>query len=265
MSEATPAADPPSFVLQEPPILDAIEAFKQRLEPQLQPQKGRSFFMTLTQWQENRGFLELIVARYDRVSTGFAPLFDTLKEAMAKQETGKAPTQLFLQVIGTTAGLMLPLMLEIRSFYLFSKILLDRVADSIAYFGGVTIKGRGPRHEFVIRGFPKLARERGWVVDAGFSTEVATLRRRIIDYRDRMIDHLRDPRVSSTLVWNPNEPPAIQPWVFLPGDEPAQGPSQPNENLHDLLTVLDAYLGRVLGFFETNLASSAVVNTPPRS
>jgi hypothetical protein len=238
----------------------ALQAFR-RVEqrPDLDARNYRDFGLTLNQWNENRMFLEMILGRYDtaiqRFSESQAAVSATRPRTGAVPQTDPATTQ---RAVHRVIADMHLLQLEIRSFYLFAKILLDRVADSIAFFSGRRLSARGARHEFLVRGFHTVASERQFEVSDEFKGHVSGLRESVIDYRDRLVDHLRDARAMSGVAFGPDGPPTLEPLLLFPGGGPLQGPRTPSGNLHVLVREIDAYLLGTVDFFEKNHEKSVL-------
>ena len=80
------------------------------------------------------------------------------------------------------------LRLEIESFYLFAKILLDRLADAFAYYFGEHFGGLGSTYTKLAKRFPEVAtrrklREQSAQRLPDLSDDMQALKRDVVDYR----------------------------------------------------------------------------------
>lgn len=90
--------------------------------------------------------------------------------------------------------------LDIESFYLFSKILLDKIAHSLEFYFGQERGVSLDSHDDLVKNFDRYSKAKDLKVPAGFLELATTLKKDVSDYRDYEIAHEKSPRrLNSTL------------------------------------------------------------------
>ncbi len=141
--------------------------------------------------------------------------------------------------------------LELESFYVFSKILLDRAADTFALYFGRKWKGLGSTHMKLVRQFSGFCAERG-IDGQAIQNRLDDLGTRIVSYRTDIIEHLGTEdayRMTTTSLANPTEGVRLH----LAG--------RSTEPLIPLLADLDSYLASLLTFMQAHSRHSIIERT----
>lgn len=150
-------------------------------------------------------FLDLIQARCAQVGAAFVANTEAL-QTMTKPGTHPVtPDMAVLQAAG--AQLSIQVHLEIESFYLFAKILLDDVARAIEFYFGPAKRLALDSHDDVSKRLPAYAAAKGLAVPQEFVDRVMNLRERISDFRDQKISHEKSPRTMQGTMWNADGQP----------------------------------------------------------
>src|ERR1700693_2136596 len=82
---------------------------------------------------------------------------------------------------------MFLLQVEIESFYLFAKILLDRMARFIEHFFGPERGLSLDSHDKLAKNIRSYCAEKGLAVDEAFLSRIVELRELVADFRDKQI------------------------------------------------------------------------------
>jgi len=151
--------------------------------------------------------------------------------------------------------LTLELHLEIETFYLFAKILLDKVARFVENnFGAVRSLALDSHDDFTKR-LNKYMTAKDLSVPKELPTLSRELKQRIADFRDYQIAHEKSPRTLHYTAWGgENKPPrlALTRIYPLPGEEQ----QSESGNLDEILFLLDSYMRCLIELVATNRQKS---------
>ncbi len=142
--------------------------------------------------------------------------------------------------------------IEIESFYLFAKILLDTVARAIEkYFG----QGRAcslDSHHDLVDNFGEYAGQRKLAVPTGFMEKAAQLKQNISDFRDYQIAHdKRLNRVTATALTRDGRATMIATSTVLPAERfKVQAVST---HVEELMSAVEDYIIVAIEIVKTNL------------
>lgn len=140
---------------------------------------------------------------------------------------------------------------EIESFYLFARILLDRLSQFIEfYFGQVRGLSLHSHHDLV-KHLDEYCKAKGLSIPAGFAESTATIYREIAETRDKGITHEANPRSMRAIEFNHvTHEVTIQLGRLYPREHelPLSFPYLPS-----LFDQLDEYIGQFVQFVLCNL------------
>jgi hypothetical protein len=144
--------------------------------------------------------------------------------------------------------------LQIESFYIFAKILVDRIADTFCYhFRAKTIK-YGSSHARLSRKFRQICENEGLEVQPPeLPAMLSDLQRRVVEYRNDMIEHASAPDLLRSTLLKPG-PPRIA--ITELGAPWHGGATRESEDLGELFGLLGRYIMAMLQFFEANVGKS---------
>jgi len=152
-----------------------------------------------------------------------------------------------------SATLQLRLHLEVESFYLFAKILLDRISDTFGYYFNHSLKKAGSTHTQVANWFSKICTDKHLVVQpANLHSTMKVLKRCIIDYRNDALEHISNPRLIHGTNWRAGKTAIAIHSVYPSKSDKVKE----TEDLNELFKLLDHYIVAMLDFFETNIEKS---------
>ena len=138
-------------------------------------------------------YVEEIVKRYTIAARTHSRMLKDLMDSLKPGQRTLSAEQ--LQMFAAANHQVMLLHLEIESFYLFAKILLDRTAHLMHWWFAGTRMARGisiNRHSDVVDHLGELIAAGQLVAPEGILELASALQARISDYRDREITH--DPR-----------------------------------------------------------------------
>jgi hypothetical protein len=89
---------------------------------------------------------------------------------------------------------------------------------------------------------------------------IKDMRQRIVEYRNELIEHPREPRMDYGLQWFNDSPrPSLYPFVTWPTDaDDLVARQRPTEDLRILRTAIEDYIVALVAFLETNLMASVL-------
>jgi hypothetical protein len=191
----------------------------------------------LTQVQRYRRFLELLSLQYADSSREYA----VCRRAFFLDDPADAWT-LEDQKRGDELGHLLEL--QIESFYVFAKILLDKIALSVErHFGSARGLSLGS-HDKLVKNLDRYAASQRFGVQDALRQQARTLKLRVSDFRDKSIEHVTSPHVSHGVGLDEDgritltklrKPAAAADWQVAESSEITQ-----------LLPLLDSYILAVL-------------------
>jgi hypothetical protein len=213
--------------------------------------------------QQYHTFLRLILERY-RVGTTEAAGLEArrwrfLKQTMESGPSGSAGlTAEELEVRDLCFAATTKLHLEIESFYVFAKILLDQIARAIQVFFG---QGQGCKlssHDQFLKHFEKYMHLKQLEVPKGYLEHAELLRTTISDYRDKQIEHQQDPDRFAGVSYSMD----FQPKVASQRIEGTLETFKSTEGLEQLFVRVEEYVLLFLTLTRDNKTKSALRPNP---
>jgi hypothetical protein len=137
-------------------------------------------------------FLNIIEGRYSKVGQLFVANSNELRAAVPSGTPKLTDEQRRLLDEGTE--LTFRLHLEIESFYLFAKILLDKVAHAIEFYFGAVRGVSLDSHDDLVKCLDKYAKGKRLNLPTNFVEKARSLKKDVSDFRDYEIAHEKSPR-----------------------------------------------------------------------
>jgi len=205
------------------------------------------FAMGFSQLVRYYEFLLIISQRHEEISREFLANTRQL-QSLVKSGTHKATEeQLALQV--ESRSLTTGLHLEIESFYLFSKILLDKVAGALEFYFGPARRQSLDSHHDLVKKLEKYVEIKRLVLPNSFLDVAQRLKKNISDHRDHEIAHEKSPRTMHGTIFNAEGGTKIASTKLYPTDREQQVETK---LLSDLLTEIDHYIEMVIELITAN-------------
>lgn len=197
-------------------------------------------------------FLEIIETRYQEASRAFIANTEAVRQ-LAKPGThplSREQAGLHEAAIPIVADLHL----QIESYYLFAKIVLDDIARALEYYFGSARGLSLDSHDDLVSKLEKYAAAKGLSVSPEFFAAAIDLKGRISDVRDYQISHEKSPRTMQGTSFGGEGGARIMMTRLYPrGSDPEQFET---ELLPDLRKSLDDYLDLVVDLLNANEAKT---------
>jgi hypothetical protein len=204
-----------------------------------------------------RQFLEIVIGRWrearDMYNSCMAE-FGQLMEAKASHPAPQSCPVAERALLDRLSAIEPHVRLEPDSFYLFSKILLDRLADVFSHYFGEQLTTAGSTYAKLVKDFGEIAARRELVEATGTTLAKITgcmkyLKDDIVYHRNKALEHVPDPGWTSITLAHDSTIPIIRrtsDWGRATGD-----PEQ-------LLTDIDKHLDAILSLLEVNVERCAL-------
>lgn len=207
-------------------------------------------------------FLDIIYNRYIIISKKCLENNKQFIKSIPKNTSGPLSTESRI-LMSTDAQLGNKLLLEIESFYLFAKIVLDKIAYFVIdYFGTEQKFKMKSSHHGLTDHFGKYAKSKKIKSPKGFLENAKYLRQHISDYRDDKITHLNNPRLIKGFSFDKNGNVKVSDIYIYPqkGEVEKQGTGK---DIKELKQLLDKYINQVIELVETNRDSTTYDRESP--
>lgn len=151
------------------------------------------FALSFSQIIKYYRFLNIILGRYIERSKNFITSSKILGEAV--KPNSKPSDELIDKLLEQQRETGELLHLEIESFYLFAKILLDKIARFIEFYFGQARNASLDSHDDLLKNIKKYVKSKGLtVIHSEMMQLIEELKRDVSDYRDYEIAHEKSPR-----------------------------------------------------------------------
>lgn len=228
--------------------MEKLINFIQTERERLAVEDGNIFAFSFGKVTRHWMFLEIIRQRYQDASAAFIAHSEAFR-AMIKPGGPHTMTVEQMKLQGQGGYLSNLVHLEIESYYLFAKIMLDEIFHAIEnYFGparGLSLDS----HDDLAKRLHGYAATKGLTIPESFEQAVSDLRQRISDFRDQQIAHEKSPRTMRGTMWDADGQVMLATNRLYPKDTDKQVNS---ESLASLAAALEAYVDSVMTFIETN-------------
>jgi hypothetical protein len=212
------------------------------------------FAFSLSQALRYYEFILIIANRHKEVSQKMVLNSMKLMESITAQNIeAMTDEQIHLYTEGPELATLVHL--EIESFYLFAKTLLDKVALFLQnYFGqarGISLIS----HDKLTKSYDQYRIAKGLVYPSGFSESLQFLKEHVCDYRDKQISHLQNPRTNKGTIFSASGQTRIVAVPFFPNPNEI-GIQIESSELPELLSSIDTYIQLVITVIELNRAKT---------
>jgi len=203
-------------------------------------------------WLRYVRFLQRLLLRFDDANNAFTAWRKDRDAFMRRLAPVSA------EDLNSTRDAIDGLRLETESFYLFAKILLDRVADSLAYYVPLKLRGSGSSHKNLI-----TAIEQAQAPPLNMTSilpPMKDLQHRVVEYRNEWIEHLPGGRYSLFFEVGSDGKVRIVTGSLLLSSSKGGGvqKSRTTENLYTLYDDIDHYIVTVVDFLDANRARTVL-------
>lgn len=208
------------------------------------------FAFTFSQISRYYEFIKIIQERYHKVSAEF------IENTKAQQATFQSGTQIVsneqLRLLNKGREITTILHLEIESYFLFAKILLDKVARAIEFYLG---QARGlslDSHDSLIKHFENyISTKQLTTLPTDLSESMKTLKEYVSDYRDKEIAHEKSPRTMKATMFSHGATSTT--WIASTKIYPTEKDKQvESKEIDKTMGLIDKYIGEIVKYIQDN-------------
>jgi hypothetical protein len=234
--------------------MDSLTKFISTHRNRFVTDQGNIFVFSWGKVLRRGDFLKTIEARYIAASAAFVANSQRQMEESKKLGSGPVPVPPELAALMEAGqGLSAKVHLEIESYYLFAKIVLDDIARAIEYYFG---KQRGlaiDSHDDLTKRIRQYAAAKGLTLSDDFVAAMEDLKKRVCDFRDQNIAHEKSPRTMQGTSWGPDGAARIMGNRIYPNEKEIQNSIQTQTDTPpQLATAIESYLDFVVDFLSAN-------------
>jgi hypothetical protein len=193
-------------------------------------------------------FLSIVMGRYEAASEEFVMKHESFISSLSGTTGTMSGEQTAL--LDEIRHLTTEIHLEIESFYIFAKILLDKVAQFVEIYFGQAHKSSLASHDKLTKNWERFRSAKGLDCPSGFSESLVFLKERIADYRDKQVEHLRNPRALKSTSYHRDTGQTKLITIHLyPTERDQQVESQ---ELPELMNAIDSYMRQIIELITLN-------------
>jgi hypothetical protein len=229
-------------------LIDFINSEKKRFEPKY----NNLFSFTFSEITRYYKYLQVIQERHKIVSKEFV---NNLK-VMFMQDTFKQGSGIMneeqRQISEERREITLRLHLEIESFYLFAKILLDKISLAIQFYFGYARSLSLASHDNLTKHVEAYKKARRLSIHQDLVDLIRKLKEDISDFRDYQIQHIPDYR-QGRIVRGTNFDIKGNTRISLTSLYPTEKDKQYDSKLlPELMSNIETYITKIIEFIENN-------------
>ena len=205
------------------------------------------FAMSFSQISRYSAFLDVVLRRYEDASRQLFENSKAFQNSVLPGTDPLSPDTMTLHDEGVRLTILVHL--EIESFYIFAKILLDKIAHSLKFYFGQGRKTSLDSHDDLVKNFESYANAKGLTLPADFMAIAAALKKDISDYRDYEIAHEKSPRRITGTAFDEHGTMRMIGTRVFPTEKDQQVESKA---LHHLMKDIDTYIGQMIELIRLN-------------
>ncbi len=235
-------------------FLEKLETFGRNCQKHQDTKTLNILNASLSSWARYFNFLELIMSRHDKAAAIYSERMKKCLDAMKAKGAGTwEVTQEEQKEMDAVNAMGKELHLDIESFYVFSNILLDRVASTFRLY----FWNRADWNERqLLTNFQNVIIGRKLLLTpADLYTRLCVVDKLIVKYRNKRIEHVEEPRLYFGTAWN-QRGVMISPMLVYPKEGEAETEQYTTDNLSEIMININDYLIGMLDFFEANTTRS---------
>jgi len=226
---------------------ELVDAFVESERHRFTDKDNNLFGLSVYQIMRYYEFLTVILERHTETSTIYSSLN---RRTMADSSRGsREATRDETLVLGELFKYMTLVQLEVESFYLFAKILLDRTAHFVELFLGRARKLSLDSHDKLTKNIESYALKKGLTIHPSLLELMRRMKVDVSDHRDYGIAHEKGPRTVRTIWLSSDGPLSILYNRVLPTNLDKYMATRP---LSELFDDIDKYLAEIVAFAQMN-------------
>jgi hypothetical protein len=243
---------------QQEIAVEALYSLSQEESGKYETRDDNLFTVSLAQLVRYRQFLAIIIGRYESTIHAWRSSLDEIQtefELKSRSQPGSSSmTDAELAAWMKNSELTTRLHLEIESFYVFAKILLDKTALFIQnYFGQEQGCSLASHHKFS-KCWKRYGQLKGLVYPEGLPRSLSLLQEQICNFRDKQISHLQNLRTLKPTLYSLADTYDVRLGLTYipPRERDSERPPVESVALHQLLEEVDTYTGHVIDLVRKN-------------
>lgn len=232
-------------------LIDFIGSHRERFELT----HSNIFAFSWSKITRRLAFLDIIEGKYVEASSAFIANSEAARKLV---QPGTHPVGPELQALHEAAiPLSAEVHLQIESYYLFAKIILDDAARAVEYYFGLARSLPLDSHDDLAKNLDGYAVARGLRVPPELSAAIADLKLRISDVRDYKISHEKSPRTMTGTMWDHDSglTRIMMTRLYPRETDPRQFETEPLPNLRQSI---HNYLDQLIHFVLDNQTKTAL-------
>lgn len=234
-------------------LYDFIRSERNRFETK----QNNMFAFSFSEISRYHDYLRIIHARYKTVSKKFAENSKALQESFKMGGSGAINDEQN-KMLQESIEIGIRLHLEIEAFYLFAKILLDKISLSIQFYFGVARSLSLASHGKLTRNIDKYIKTKGLTINPELVEHIKKLKEDISDFRDYQIQHIPDYR-QGRIIRGTGFDREGNARISLMALYPTERDKQYNSKLlPEMLSDIEEYIVQVIDFIENNKNKTAL-------
>jgi hypothetical protein len=205
------------------------------------------FAFSLSQVTRYYQFLTILIERHKDTSKSYAEIHKKYQDSISPGANDFTREQ--VQMLEDSGKLLPILHLEIESFYLFAKILLDKVAHFLEFYFGQERKLSFDSHDKLTKNILPYSKAKALIIPSYLIEIVQSLKTDISDHRDYEIAHEKSPRTirGTSMTWEGEV--SIMSTQLYPTTSVKQAQTKP---LTGLLGEINIYLDKIMEMILNN-------------
>jgi hypothetical protein len=194
-------------------------------------------------------YLEVVVGRHATESQQLVSSLASVDNSLHGRSGDMSPEQVAL--IRASGRLSILVHLEIESYYTFAKILLDKLALVIQDYFGAERGHSLVSHDKLRKGIVNFAEKKRLALPSDLVLLLDELQRRVVDYRDKQINHSYNQRLLRYTIFDMHGDTRIGGVEVYPTNTSSSNfPS--SESIPQLTERIDVYIDRVMELISSN-------------
>lgn len=221
------------------------------------------FAFSFSQIARYYGFIKIIQARYRRAATEF---IENSKAMQATFQLGThSMTEEQIQLSNKEREITAFLHLEIESYYLFTKILLDKVVRAFEFYFGPSRGLSLDSHDNLTKNLEKYIVAKGLTTLSDDMKElIQVLKQDVSDYRDCEIAHEKSPRTMKMTMFSlgANSAARMGSIKIYPTEKDKQVESKEIDQIMDMI---DKYIEQIIKYIQINQSKTNLEKADSRN
>jgi len=230
-------------------MLQKLSSFSSSERSRFDTRHNNIFAFVFSQVERRYKSLLLIAERYRQSSKLFIDNHKKLQALLDKSSGSHLMTKRQMQILKKGGEITIKLHLEIESFYLFSKIMLDEIARALEFYFGQERSLSLDSHHLLCKNLAKFSANKGLLLNKNMVRLAKKLKKDISDFRDYQIAHHKCPRTMRGTIFGSTGEARISLNRIYPRPDDIQVETKTIKELEDFLS---AYVNEVIDFFKKN-------------